>query len=117
MKSRQFIFGVLMVLAIGLFVWSARNYTATSVAPIPETNAPPLSGGRAAAEPPRRGDALPPGRGAQAPILGGTQGMVSPSVTTKEEQMRDGLAKLNDEEVVLYGRVLDQFGTPVAAAN
>lgn len=41
----------------------------------------------------------------------------SPSqVESKEQQMRAGLAELNDEDIVLYARVIDQFGSPVVGA-
>lgn len=40
-----------------------------------------------------------------------------PPVQTKAERMKEGLAALNDEDVVLYGRVLDQFGSPVVGAS
>jgi hypothetical protein len=37
-------------------------------------------------------------------------------VGSKSQRMRDGLANLNDADVVLYGRVIDQFGAPVVGA-
>jgi len=41
----------------------------------------------------------------------------TPPLETKEQQMREGLAGLNDENVVLYGKVIDQFNVPVAGAT
>lgn len=35
---------------------------------------------------------------------------------TKADQVKTGLAALNDEDIVLYGKVIDQFGAPVADA-
>ena len=81
----------------------------------------------AAAEtsPARRGDTRPSQRelhsaaknsapAGQAPA--GTNAL-TPAAQTKDEQMRQGLAALNDEQVLLYGRVKDQFGAPVARAT
>ena len=55
-----------------------------------------------------------------AAIASGTTTNLTPLETlvrTKAEQMKEGLAALNDEEVVFYGRVVDQFDAPVANAT
>jgi hypothetical protein len=36
---------------------------------------------------------------------------------TKADRMREGLAALNDEDVVFYGKAVDQFGSPVPEAT
>jgi hypothetical protein len=39
-----------------------------------------------------------------------------PPPENKEQQMRQGLAELNNEDIVLYGRVVDQYSSPVPGA-
>jgi hypothetical protein len=39
-----------------------------------------------------------------------------PASETKSERIKEGLAHLNDEDIVLYGKVVDQFGAPVSDA-
>ena len=41
----------------------------------------------------------------------------SPPIESKEQQMREELAGLNEENIVLFGRVIDQFDAPVASAT
>ena len=41
----------------------------------------------------------------------------NPSGQTKDEQMKQGLAALNDVPIDFYGRLEDQFGNPVAGAQ
>ena len=43
--------------------------------------------------------------------------MPAPPTQTKAERAKEALATLNDEDVVLYGRVTDQFDMPVAGAE
>jgi hypothetical protein len=42
---------------------------------------------------------------------------VAPSWAPKELQMREGLRALNDEEIIFFGKVLDQFDAPIANAK
>jgi hypothetical protein len=42
---------------------------------------------------------------------------IVPPTQTKDQRRLEGLANLNDEEIVLYGRVIDQSGSPVSDAN
>jgi hypothetical protein len=43
--------------------------------------------------------------------------LTAPPLKTKAESMKEGLAALNDEDVVFYGKAVDQFGSPVASAT
>src|ERR1700722_15142867 len=41
----------------------------------------------------------------------------NPPVQPKAQQAKEGLAALNDEDVVFFGKVTDQFGSPVGSAS
>jgi hypothetical protein len=85
---------------IALALWLGREKpTETSAAPS-ETNASPT--GTAASVPLRTNFSV-------------TQvtpsGPVSPPpLQNKEQQAREGLAEMNDEEILFYGRAIDQLG-------
>ncbi|HUE37308.1 MAG TPA: hypothetical protein VMO20_07950 [Candidatus Acidoferrum sp.] len=53
-----------------------------------------------------------------APVTQAAPGApIPPPTESKEQQMREGLAELNNENISLYGRVMDQFDAPVAGAT
>ena len=53
------------------------------------------------------------------PAIGGVAPSPAPtmSIKSKGEEMKEELAAFNDEDIVLYGRVIDQFGAPIADAT
>jgi len=65
----------------------------------------------------------PPGRPSNGPIaavpLPSTNGATTgtPTFQDKNEQIKEGLTKLNDVPIAFYGRLEDQFGSPVADAQ
>lgn len=112
MQVRRSIFWFIVVMAalIALVLWHGKKQSvetppSTSV----ETNTVPSA-------------ATVPSQPVSAPVHTNTaiapaaSNVPPPPTESKEQQMREGLAELNDEDVVLYARVIDQFGSPVAGA-
>lgn len=113
MKMRRSIFWFIIVIAalIALALWHGRKQpTKTSAIAAMETNAPPPTATVPNAP-------MSPPVHANAPIAPTVSNVPTPPTESKEQQMREGLAELNNEDVVLYGRVIDQFGAPVAGAT
>jgi hypothetical protein len=84
--------------------------TETNVAPSLETEHATVKPNRPAAVPTVRTSAPQTG---VAPDTNATM----PPEQTKSEQMKEGLATLNDVPIVFYGKLEDQFGSPVAGAQ
>lgn len=97
-----------------LMLWFGRKKSAeTAVVVSPATNSAPLT--VAAINPPLHSNVPVSQTVPRSPAL-------PPPPENKEQQMRQGLAELNNEDVVLYGRVRatrnspnsrDQFGTMI----
>jgi hypothetical protein len=112
MKIRRslFWFIFIVVVLIVAVLWMKKSHL---VQPVPtaaiETNGAPLAGTGPSIlfktnTPPASQDAS----STTVPML---------PLQSKEQQMREGLAELNDEDIVLYGRVMDQFASPVPGAQ
>jgi len=109
-------FIVICALLTVLVIWLGKKPVGTPSPPVAETNtAPPPSAPRARATASQR-----PGEptSTSAPGAEAVPGapIPAPPLKSKAEQAREGLAALNDEQVVFYGTVVDQFGAPVPAA-
>jgi hypothetical protein len=113
MKTRRlflWLFIIVAVLAV-VVVWYNNRQAKTSVRTPTENNIattadqPVLEANRTNANVP-----------VQATVVVETNHPMPP-MKDKGEQMKEGLAKLNDNEVVFYGRVIDQFGSPVPDAT
>ncbi|MGA3284347.1 MAG: carboxypeptidase-like regulatory domain-containing protein [Verrucomicrobiota bacterium] len=115
MKTRRSVFWFVIVVAalIALVLWLGKKQPVqTQPTAAVETNAAPPAATATSApvSAPVHSNATPAAQAVpRAPVP-------TPPLKTKEQQMREGLAELNDEDVVLYGRVIDQFGSPVAGA-
>jgi len=114
MKIRRSIFWFVAIVAvlIALALWLGKKKpTETPLVVSPATNvAPPaVTAASLSASAPVHSNAPVAQAVPSAPVP------TTPS-QSKEQQMRTGLAELNDEDVVLYGRVIDQFGSPVVGA-
>ena len=116
-KSLVVLFSAIAAVLIALLIWSARKPSQSSL-PTTEpgqTVSPPKEASSIQPSHHERGSAPStspvPGQPATA------TGSVPPAAQSKDEQMRAGLATLNDQQVVLYGRACDQFGSPVGGAT
>ena len=113
MKMRRSNFWFIMVMAalIALVLWHGKKQpTRTPPLASVETNAPPAA---TAKSPATTNSPVH----SNAPVTQAAPGApIPPPTESIEQQMREGLAELNNEAVVLYGRVMDQFGAPVAGA-
>src|SRR3569833_2919948 len=114
---------VLMLAAVSLaltmvFLWCWQKKAEARLLIVAETNAGPTAMQRRTVEAlePKTGSSsvtnLPAGQ-----FTAGSHNQVLPSPTGKEKQMREWLSLLNDEQVVLYGRVVDQFESAVVGAS
>ncbi len=114
MKIRRSIFGFIAIILalIALALWFGRKKSVETPAVVsPMTNA--ATPAVAVASPPTNAPVH-----SNAPVTQAAPGApIPPPTESKEQQMRGELAELNNEDVVLYGRVTDQFGTPVAGAT
>ncbi len=107
-------FGVAVLVVLALVIWFAKKPAETSLPTVAETNtAPPSSTARAATTPQHKVNTNAP---AASVAAAGANIPASPQ-QDKKEQMRDGLAALNDVSIVFYGKLEDQFGNPVAGAE
>jgi hypothetical protein len=115
MKARASIiwFVAIVAVLIALALWFGKKKSVeTPLAVSPATNvAPPAV---AVTSPPANAPVH-----SNAPVTQAAPGapVPPPPTESKEQQMREGLAELNDEDVVLYGRVIDQFNSPVVGAT
>lgn len=111
MKVRRLVILVVIISVVffALVIWLRKKSTETASSSIAGSNAEPsFSTERATTElRPRE-----PASGDQTNAR-----LASPQMETKGEQMRQGLAELNNEDVLFYGRVIDQFGLPVPNAR
>jgi hypothetical protein len=118
MKVRRSVcwFVVISAVLIALIVWFGKKPAEKPLPAVAETDtAPPVT--QRAAEPSQRERRSTPRTNSTAGQATTVASAPVPPTQTKDEQMREGLATLNDEQVVLYGRVIDQFGAPVAGAT
>lgn len=99
MKIRRSIFGFVVIVAvlIALVLW----YRMKKSVETPPTTAPNL---------PVSANTLP------AQPMTNTN-VATPSTQNKGEQMKEGLTAMNDVPIVFYGRLADQFGSPVVGAK
>jgi hypothetical protein len=119
MKIRRSIllFCAVIVALMVLLVWLTKK-PSQSVAPSGETEtASAPTAERAETKPSQREPHLAarsnaPQSGTVAPA-----NVPSPPTQTKAERAKEALALLNNENVVLYGKVTDQFDAPVAGAE
>ena len=118
MKIRRslFWFTVICVVLMVLVVWLGRKPAETPLPTVAGTNGTPPATASVAAKASQQNVAS---IRTNAPVATATPG-ARPStqpLKTKGDQMKEALAEFNDEDVVLYGKVIDQFGAPVANAN
>src|SRR5665213_1730654 len=116
MKIRRSVFWFVAVCAvlIALMIWLGRKPAETPSQAVIETNVVPQpSTARVATAtgPPKSASIRTNG-----PVARVAPGAPTAPPKTKGEQMKEGLAEFNDEDVVLYAKVIDQFGAPVADA-
>lgn len=114
MKIRSSIFGIIVfgAVLIALVVWLGKRKSAetSSLAVTPATNAAP----RVAAAPSL---AVSTPAYTNTPSPQAAMNTATPSTQDKGEQIKEGLAKLNDANIVFYGKVEDQFGSAIANAT
>jgi len=100
-----------------LVVWLGGKPTETPSPIMAATNVVPQpSTARAIAATSQPKSAAIPTTAPAARVAPGAPTSTPPS-RTKAEQMKEGLGELNDEDIVFYGKVLDQFGSPVGNAK
>jgi hypothetical protein len=112
MKIRRSIlwFIVIIAMLIALVLWFGKKQPKEAqLAVSTETNALPP-----AATAQRQQVGTPSPATAGAPVAAN---MVAPATPDKGEQIKEGLAKLNDVPIEFYGKLEDQFGSPVAGAQ
>lgn len=117
MKIRRSIFWFVAVCAIliALLVWFEKKPTETPSSTAAGTNVtPPVTVSVAA----KASQQNVVSNRTNAPVATAIPGAPRPTqpLKGKAEQMKEGLAEFNDQDVVLYGKVIDQFGAPVADA-
>jgi hypothetical protein len=118
MKIRRSIFGFVTVCAvfIALLVWFGRKPLETSGPTGDELNGSP--GATASVSTKARQQAIAPTH-SNSPVTTATSSRPPPIelFKNKADQMKEGLAEFNDEDVVLFGKVIDQFGASVTDAT
>lgn len=113
MKMRRSVFGFVIVVAalIALLLWHGkRKPTETPPTAMVETNValPTATAKSSTTSAPVHANAPPAQLVTNAAI---------PSKQDKGAQMKEGLAEMNDVPIVFYGRLTDQFGSPVVGAQ
>ena len=116
MRIRRSIFWFVVICAVltALVVWFGKKPAETSSQTVAETNTipPPLTE-HAATNPQHEVQTNTP-----APSVAATSANIPTSpARDKKEQMREGLATFNDVPIVFYGKLEDQFGSPVVGAE
>ena len=105
------LFVVIVAALIALVIWHARKQPVkTPATAAMETSAPPPT-----ATVPNVPMSSPVH--ANTPIAPTASNVPPPPTESKEQQMREGLAELNDVNVEFYGRLEDQFGNAVGNAQ
>ncbi|HEU5071603.1 MAG TPA: carboxypeptidase-like regulatory domain-containing protein [Verrucomicrobiae bacterium] len=119
MKIRRslFWFTVICIALMVIIVWFGRKPDQASLPAVGETNAAssPKAAHAETAPTHQSGSPLQTNRAVAASVPNAPPTAVPPK--TKGEQMKEALAAFNDEDVVLYGRVIDQFSNAVANAT
>ena len=108
MKTKRWVLIAVVVILLGMLLWWVRAKTASSnpdAAKQPVTTVQSSAGQVKNDSPPVEPAAV----SAKAPL--------PPQPQSKREQMREILSKLNDKEIEFYGKVIDQFGTPIPGVN
>ena len=114
MKIRPsvFCFIIIVVLLIALVLWRERKPKFAEMPPrAVETNTvlPAIAAKNAPVNVPAHSNA-PDTHSINTSIL-------APPVKSKEQQMREDLAKFNDQEIFFRGLVVDQFNAPITGAT
>jgi len=113
------LFLVAAVTFVTLIIWYGRTPTKPALPNESETNVVAEPGTLPSVSEPIR-HRLEVGVSTRPPEAPSVPGAYIPTPSphkTKADLMKEGLAALNDEDVLFYGKVVDQFGTPVANAN
>ncbi|MGD0261102.1 MAG: hypothetical protein ABSD29_14910 [Verrucomicrobiota bacterium] len=100
---------------IALAIWFAKQSPETVVPTLVETNAAPPPATTQANRKPNQHAARNTNVLAAQPAPGPSAS--APPRQTTAEQMKEGLATLNDVPIVFYGKLEDQFGNPVVGAQ
>ncbi len=119
MKIRRSIlwFVTLVALLMVLLIWFVKKPAEMPLPTAAATNAMPSPTAEEAIKPNQRGASPARRTNVLTPPAVASPNVPAPLTQTKAAQMKEGLATLNDENVVLYGKVIDQFDSPVANAN
>lgn len=119
MKIRRsvFLLVAIAVAVIALIVWLGEKTADTPLPLITETNDAAAAMQRAAEPSHRKPSSIPSANLSTGQVSALASTSAAPQIQWKDRRMREGLAMLNDEQVVLYGRVVDQFDSPVAGAK
>lgn len=107
-KRPFLLFIVVAIVSILALLWLGKKPQVTTVlnpAPTSTVSSAPSPGGAPAQKP---ASSIAPGAAPNAP---------STSASDKSAQMREGLSLMNDVPIVFYGRLLDQFDSPVVGAQ
>jgi hypothetical protein len=113
MKIRRsiFWFTVIVAVLIALVLWHGKK---------PPVETPPTASVETNVAPPAAtmlGQPAGVPAHTAAPSAPAAANMVAPATPDKGEQIKEGLAKLNDMPIAFYGRLEDQFGSPVVGAK
>jgi len=118
MKIRRsiYLFVVICAVLIALLVWFGKKPSETPGPTVAGTNTVPSATASVA---PKVRQQTVASTSTNAPVATTIPSGRPPAqpLKTKGDQMKEALAEFNDEDVVLYGKVIDQFGAPVANAT
>lgn len=108
MRCVAIVFAVLL----GIALWQSRSRK-FSAAGWKQSGSPPVGASQSDDE------SKLPGQGSEATAEAVPRGSVTsaPPAKSRAQQIREGLATLNDMPIVFYGRLEDQFGKPVVGAT
>ncbi len=116
MKIRRSIFWFVVICAIltALVVWFGKKPAETPPQTVTETNTAPRSSTEHVATNPQN---KVQANGPAPAVAAASANNPTPPPRDKKEQMREGLATFNDVPIVFYGKLEDQFGSPVVGAE
>ena len=113
MQIRRLIFWLVIVVAalIALVLWHGKEKPTEKPIASVETNAPPAASAKSLTT------SMLVRTSAPVTQIVPSRPIPTQPVDTKEQQMRAGLAELNDVNIEFYGRLEDQFGNAVGNAQ
>ncbi len=110
-KGRLYV-AIVFAMLLGIALWLPRSRQ-FSAAGWKQSGSLPVGASQSG------GESKQPGQGSEATAKAVPQVAVAPAPPAKSraQQIREGLATLNDMPIVFYGRLEDQFGKPVVGAT